>query len=335
MYFTKPTGEKLCGLAVQFAMLHERDGLEIENGDATESPFWKYETLEMLLEPKKKADTDRYTYHGVESVSVKDSEGNPVKGDDGKVMKEDVEDDYPVKRFMTPNVDAKIFLACICGKFMQEVMDFHKSQGGTFPRIADLVSTFKEHSQTVKDSIVIPIISIVEAFTTDQMFDSSRAPASMSFKKKVVHEYKTQLDKIKKNQNGLEDKLNVLVKYLDDFIKIVGTALMKMRWEQKIVANLGAIKSVVRILYMSVSSIVEYNTALYDNIEHYIADIKAFRKSNTKTKPTAKKDKAEAATEEIDEILDGDEVADEAADEAANGEAADAADEAVHDPDYD
>lgn len=307
----KSVGEAL-GKMFKFSLLARRDGIHTDltdqYGDEYEDPYFRYETLDQLNNPKSSDDDPSYyTYEYDELVIVKDKNKKSVKIKDpetGKmVVKKEVDSGpHKVKNFVTIGGDLKLFLLFIFNKYMEESYQCFIDNNKEFNEPGQVLSQVRGF---VENTYGMPNIGnfigdIVDLIPVDEFIDDDEIPKIN--KTDSLDEYLIKQAKITFKDDKGSSPNRQLKKIIDKFINFLQlNAIMYM--EQIWGTNPGTlhvkdILGVLRPLYATLRSEGhEFQYGVYSSAEQWVADsienAKTLREENAKKK--AAEDKKPAA----------------------------------------
>lgn len=336
------------GKEFKFALLARRDGIHTDltdqYGDDYEDPYFKYETLEQLNNPKSKDDKPPYyTYECDELVPVK-KDGKSVKEKDpetGKMVVKKRKDKGPhkVKTFATIGGDLKLFFQFLLNKYMEEAYQCYLHHNKSFSESDQVLSQIRKFvdNQYGMPSITNFIVDVVDTIPVDEFVDEDEIPTIN--KNDTLAEYLIKQSKITfKDDKGQTPNipLKVIIEKFIDFLNLTAVMYMDSNWDKPLgTLHIGPILGMIRVMYVMLRGQGHefpegtYKTAV-QWVEESIENAKKLREENvgkkktTTKKPAAKRKTTTRKTKKKEETPDSAEDEDEGSDDE-NGDDVDKA----------
>jgi hypothetical protein len=165
------------------ALLGQKDKL-VEMCHYDEDPFFMYETLSMVLNPKSKKKGDKgWTYRGMRKVT------------DPDLGTTEEEDDIAMKKYITVTGQAKsIFRFLLCSYF-KVAQDYYISHNRTFPEENKLMSELIKYSLQVAGNPIIPfVVKCTELFDIKRHVPHAHVGIENKMSTKASHYFKDLKD---------------------------------------------------------------------------------------------------------------------------------------------
>lgn len=258
----------------------------------------EYETLEQAMNPRKKKDEDKYTWHGTAKITKKDSDGKPIK-DGKKVVYEEVEGDHPVKKFVSVGGPVKRAMVFMLNRFFYEAQKLYTESGSFTSDDKDVLQTLYQHSMDSEEPKVAAfIIKVAEqtqqmtAILNDDEFSSDNFKAG-ELNKKISDNCS---DYFRKGNKTPQADINVLVETFVSFLKAFSILSANSLYEKRQAFGLPLFMTQMRNLYsfINVEELV-FTAELSEKIPQFIKSCEDAKKAEAAQR---KKEKEETATED-------------------------------------
>lgn len=342
------------GKMYKYALLARRKGihdtLTDELGDEYKDPYFRFETLEQLNDPKSKDDDPPYyTYEFEELVPVK-KDGKVVKVKDsetGKMVTKKEKDAGPhkVKNFVTVGGDVKLFIQFLFCKYMDEAFQCYQHEKKSFNEPDQVLSQIRAYLDNHYGMLSISnfIVDVVDSVPVDQFVDNDEIPNVT--KNESLEEYLIKQAKATfKNDHGHSPniQLKTIISKFIGFIQLIAVMHMDLIWGNPPgTLHIKDVLGIIRQLYVvRRSDGHEYQHGVYSSAEQWVEDCvnnakklreenakkekkapaKKGAKKDTKKKTPAKKNKKKKDASEDDEEEENGSEVDDAMDELEDEE---------------
>lgn len=307
---TKPTMETHFGRWMYFYILKRKDDLVSASG-LDENPLIRYESLHQAMNPKKK-DEAKYTWHGIEMVPKLDANGDKIK-EKNKLVREEQEGDWPIKKYLTVNGDVKGMLVFLLTRFIFEVQQAYEDNGNSFDEGENVLSQVAEYSYEHCDphlaSAIIaatdPKLVDVEKLLPDNGFNSDR------FKCDSLHKYilDRTLSYFKDKQDSAPHaQVSIIVTQFIKFLKLISFMIAEACWVKKQPVGAPLFLATIRNIFVFIRSEgEEFSGELASWMNEWIDTCKKLKKQKREER-IAKKDAVEETEDHNDNAPVDDEV---------------------------
>ena len=295
----------------------------------TPNEFTQYRTIEQLLNPpttteegedgKTKEKKEKLTWHGVRNVAKKDADGKSLKDEDGKVIHENVEGDWPMSNFSTVPSPVKRAAVYLANRYFHEALEAFTENGNTFGN--DALKVVSEYSTTSKTpSIAAMIIAVaakgenMSAMINDDNCSNDKHKMD-DVNNKIVN---IVTDYFKVNNKSPQLQLRALTDTFVKFLRVLSVFSANSLYENHKAINMTFFKVQLRNAFSMVyADGLVLTPEFIEKLDNYIeswdvqakaeaAKRKADKAANPKSTKSDKKDKEEADAEEADEDADAD-----------------------------
>jgi hypothetical protein len=330
---TNTVGDHI-GKALTLYLLARRQNIfneHVERQDNYEDPYFKFLTLDDVLNPKEKEDgvAQYHTYECDEMIIVKHTKG-PNKGkskkdDDGKVIKKLNSDPKKKKAFVTIGIDLKHWYKFILNKFMFEVHQCYVANGHQFHDPAEVTAQVMKYANNNLDeenmcNFIIHSCDLMDAdaFVDDDDIYDNEQQSLLDYLYDKVKEYF-------RDDHGKPpvEELKIILKCFIKHLKINATMLMAFKWGTNLATlHPPVMKGIVMQLYTFLKkNDIEYAYDMFSQADKWVAET-MLKKKNTgvkKTKTTIDTSdvNSPAIAEELDAAM-GDDNIDAPSDEEAS-----------------
>lgn len=293
------------GKMYKYALLARRKGIHDtyteELGNDYADPYFRFETLEQLNDPKSKDDDPPYyTYEYKEMVPVK-KDGKVVKVKDaetGKLVTKKEEDAGPhkVKNFVTVGGDLKLFLQFLFCKYMDEAYQCYQHEKKTFNEPDQVLSQIRAYLDNHYGMLAISnfIVDTVDAIPVDKFVDNDEIPNVT--KNESLEEYLIKQAKATfKNDHGHSPniQLKTIISKFIEFLQLIAVMHMDLIWGNPPgTLHPKDVIGIIRQLYVvQRSNEHEFQNGIYSSAEQWVAEClenaKKAREENAKKEKKA------------------------------------------------
>jgi len=286
---SNPSVDNNIGRWVQFWIIKLKDNyVEATEG---ETRFQQYETLEQAMNPVKK-DEPKYTWHGVQKVPQKGDDKKPIK--DGKsIVYEDVEGDWPVKKYATVTSDVKRHVTFLFNRFFFEAHNFYASNDNSFGTDAEVLKNVSQHSlDSESPSLAAFIIKVAQGPIDADAQLNDNGINSDKYKGDSLHGYLKGrvVDYFKNNNTAPSSQIGILVTQFLKFLKVYSILIADILLVKReaITAKLSHV--VLKHLFtMTLSSGIEFSAELFDRMNDFVKNYKEEKAEAAEKKKSAPK----------------------------------------------
>lgn len=285
--------------------------------------YTQYRTVEQLLNPpttteetedgKTKEKKDKLTWHGVRTIAKKGADNKSLKDEEGNVVYEEVEGDWPMSNFSTVTTPTKRALVYLLNRFMFEAQNAFHENGDSFGN--DALKVVSDHSVAGESpSIAAMIIAVAAKCETmcniindDNCSDDKHKSDDVNNKiNNAVTEY------FKVGSKAPSTQLKVLVDTFVKFLRVLSVFSVNSLFEAHKAINMTFLKVQLRNAFSLVQTAdMAITPEFMEKLDSYIeswdkqnkaeaAKRKAEKEANPK-KPKSDKGKEEAEEAEADE----------------------------------
>lgn len=322
------------GKWVQFWITKLKD--DYAEANETGSRFLQYETLDQALNPTKK-DDPKHTWHGVQKVAKKDADGKSVK--EGKsVVYEEIENDWPVKKFATVTSDVKRHFTFLLNRFFFEANNCYVANDNTFGTDAEVLNNVCQHSlESESPSFAALVIKVAQgridadAQLNDNQFSSEK------YKGDNLHGYikSRAVDYFKNNNTAPSSQIGVLVTQFLKFLKVYSILITDVLLVKREAITSKLSQVILKHLFtLTLADGVEFSAELFDRMNDFVKNYKEEKAEAAEKKKSAPKKEGKGGNKKkttkkskSDEDDDADEDEDEAGEDEAGEDDADADDD--------
>ncbi len=293
------------GKMYKYALLARRKGIHDtyteEQGDEYQDPYFRFETLEQLNDPKSKDDDPPYyTYEYTELVPVK-KDNKVVKVKDaktGKMVTKKEEDAGPhkVKNFVTVGGDLKLFLQFLFCKYMDEAFQCYQHEKKIFNEPDQVLSQIRAYLDNHYGMLAISnfIVDTVDSVPVDKFVDNDEIPNVT--KSETLEEYLIKQAKATfKNDQGHSPniQLKTIIGKFIEFVQLIAVMHMDLIWGNPpgTLHPKDAIGIIRQLYVMQRSNEHEFQYGIYSSAEQWVNEClenaKKVREENAKKEKKA------------------------------------------------
>jgi len=249
-----PLAATRVGTALQIAILQHRDSLKAlssEEIDRYEEYHNLYEELHPKRKPTKKKDEEadeddeeeedenayKYCYWGKQRIKNEDT---------GKM--EEVEGEWPKKRFVTIATPAKLVLQYMINCYIDECRAYYLENDNSFPgdNLMESIQTFVfEHREDPITPFIYKVSKLYK--NVDDILEDENTKGTGKLGDYIETAIKDIFD-LKKSGKNTISKLFVIRETFVSFIKVLAINMMDYLWEQRSPFNLGMLLGTFRQL---------------------------------------------------------------------------------------